>query len=102
MCVAPRELMIETLEKRFEKFPRVMSREEMGAAGGFGEPGKFEEKYGLPKVKMTRFSTQIPTLVFNHRPSVGGVRKIMDKDTLRKELLHWGKAEDLWKEMYGQ
>lgn len=101
MCIAPTKLMVDTLEKRFEKFPRIMSREEMGAVGGFGEPGKFEVKYGLPEVKIERFSTKIPTLVFNHRPSVGGVRKITEKDTVVKDLPYWGNAKELWERMWG-
>lgn len=102
MCIAPTDLMIDTLEKRFEKFPNVMSREEMGAAGGFGEPGKFEAAYGLPSVKMVTFATSVPTIVFNHRGGVGGLRKIMKTDHIKEELPVWGKAEDVWKGMYGR
>ena len=101
MCIAPTALMVETLERRFEKFPKLLSNEEMGAIGGFGEPGKFEFRYGLPEVKREAFETKIPTLVFNHRPSVGGVRKVTAKDTVKEELPYWGKASDLWNRMYG-
>lgn len=100
MCIAPRELLIDTLETRFRKFPNHMTPEEMGACGGFGEPGRLELKMGLPKVKMITFNTHDPTLVFNHRPSVGGVRKVTDRDTVRKELTRWGSASSLWTKVY--
>lgn len=99
MCVAPTKLMVDTLVQRFERFPKVMTREEMGVYG-FGEPGKFEDRYGLPTVKVESFRSTIPTLTFNHRPSVGGVRKITSRDKIVSTLPHWGKASDLWKGMY--
>ena len=99
MCVAPRELMVETLEKRFEKYPHSLIREK-GELIGFGEPGRSEAKLGLPEVKMEIFNTSIPTLVFNHRPSVGGVRRLLRKDTVKKELPYWGNANDLWERMW--
>jgi hypothetical protein len=100
MCIAPTDLMIKTLEDRFSKFPKVMTPEEMGAAGGFGEPGRLEGRMGLPPVKMEIFSTVTPTLVFNHRPSVGGVRKITSRDVVQEQLPFWGRASDLWDTFY--
>lgn len=99
MCIAPTELMISTLEDRFKKYPNVLTREEMGITG-FGEPGKFEARMGLPIVKMETFMVDPPTLTFNHRPSVGGVRKVLHKDTMMKELKYWGPATLLWERMY--
>jgi len=101
MCIASRELMVETLEKRFEKYPDPLIREK-GELIGFGEPGRSEAKLGLPGVKMETFNTRIPTLVFNHRPSVGGVRKLLKRDTVKKELPYWGEANDLWKRMWNK
>lgn len=98
MCIAPTRLMIDTLEKRFEKYPRIMPREELV---GFGEPGRSEFKLGLPPVDWEIFNTDQPTIVFNHRPSVGGVRKILPNDKILHELPHWGKAIDLWQSTYG-
>jgi len=99
MCIASRELMIETLKKRFEKFPdEIVDRAQLV---GFGEPGRSEFKLRLPSVKMMTFETKDPTLVFNHRPSVGGVRKVLPRDILRKDLEPWGKAINLWSTIYG-
>ena len=99
MCIAPTQLMIDTLEKRFEKYPTSLNREK-GELIGFGEPGRSEHKIGLPSVKMDIFHSGMPTLVFNHRPSVGGVRRILLRDRIEKSLPHWGKATDLWGKMW--
>jgi len=93
-CIASRELMIETLEKRFEKYPNlIMDRNTLRQ---FGEPGRSEERLGLPIVNWIKFETKTPMLVFNHFPSVGGVRKIKDTAIIAKYLEGWGEAEKLW------
>jgi len=97
MCVVPKELLIETLEKRFEKYPKVVNRDERPY---FGEPGRYEEILGLPEVKMETFTTNDPTLTFNHRPSLGGKRKILKRDIVKKSIPFWGDAETLWREYY--
>jgi hypothetical protein len=99
MCIASTELMVDTLETRFKKFPNPLSREK-GELIGFGEPGRFEEQLGLPIVGIERFQTRTPTIVFNHRPSVGGVRIIRRKDKIKRELPYWGKATELWEQYW--
>lgn len=99
MCVAPTELMVETLEKRFKKYPDPIPRAAKFA--GFGEPGRYERKLGLEPVKMKVFKTSQPTLTFNHNPSLGGKRRILSTDILKHKLEPWGKAEDLWAEIHG-
>lgn len=94
-CIAPTKLMIETLETRYKKFPNFLV-EAKGELVGFGEPGRSERRLGLPWVKLTTFNTQMPVLVFDHKGSLGGVRKIKDTDTVVTELPDWGKAVDLW------
>ena len=97
MCIAPTELMLKTLELRFEKYPDPLPKEK---TKGFVEPGKGEHIIGLPIVKLQTFKTKDPTLTFNHRPSLGGVRKLMNRDILQPELPAWGSANALWKKMY--
>jgi len=101
MCIASTELMVDTLEKRFEKFPNPLSREK-GELIGFGEPGRFEEHLGLPVVGIDKFKSLTPTIVFNHRPSVGGVRIIHRRDKIRRELPYWGKATELWEQYWNE
>jgi len=99
MCIASRDLMVETLKIRFKNYPtELVDRADLV---GFGEPGRSELKLDLPHVKMMTFETKHPTIVFNHRPSVGGVRKILRNDVIKKEIPKWGKAIDLWKNIYG-
>lgn len=97
MCMAPRDHLVATLRRRFEKFPTLLQRDQLV---GFGEPGRSEFKLGLPPVKMALFNSEQPTLVFNHRPSVGGVRKLLTNDEIKENLPPWGKASKLWKNMW--
>lgn len=92
MCIAPTELMIDTLETRFAKYSECTPH--------FGEPGRFEHKLGLPAVKIDSFRTKIPTLTFVHRPSLSGKRKLFPNDVIEKILPHWGSATELWDRIY--
>ena len=94
MCIAPTQLMIDTLETRFAKYPKCVP------ISHFGEPGRFEHKLGLPSVKIDSFRTEIPTLTFVHRPSLGGKRKLLPGDVIKKELPHWGSSQELWDRIY--
>lgn len=98
MCIAPTELLVETLCQRYAKFPHFLSREE---CGGWGEPGRKEHQLGLPKVDLMTYETEIPTLTFNHRRSTGGRRRIMRSDILAEELPHWGPVKDVWAKVHG-
>jgi hypothetical protein len=98
MCVSPRELVVETLELRFKKYPNIMPKEQLR---GFGEPGRYEPFLGLPRVKRESFNTKIPCVTFNHRPSMGGMRKVLSQHKISESLEYWGKAEDLRKKLMG-
>ncbi len=94
-CIASTELMIKTLETRFEKYP-----DEASPPRGFGEPGKWEGRLGLPEVKIGTFMTKAPPITFRHNNSLSGVRNISERYNKRSELSHWGNAIDLWRRMY--
>ena len=98
-CIAPTKLMLDTLELRFKKYPYFMDSYK-GETHGFSEPGRHEHELGLPPVKMMAFQTDHAPVVFWHRPSLGGVRKILDYDELNGELPYWGNALDLWNAYY--
>jgi len=89
-CIAPTELMIKTLETRFKKYPEPSSMVH------WGEPGRYEGRLGLPRVKAYNFQTKIPNLTFAHRGSLGGVRKVGPNDITISELPAWGTAKSLW------
>ena len=92
MCIASTQLMIDTLEARFARYSECVPH--------FGEPGRFEHKLGLPPVKIGSFRTEIPTLTFVHRPSLGGKRKLLATDVIKKELPHWGSSKEIWDRIY--
>ncbi len=97
MCIAPTELMVKTLETRFEKYPTKPE-----SLIGFGEPGRYDHRLGLERPKSDKFRTKIPTLTFVHKPSMGGVRRVMHKiDIVEKEIPYWGNAIELWNRIYG-
>lgn len=100
MCVAPRDLMIQTLEIRLEKYPKELCANTKHIQY-FGEPGRYESQLGLPIVKRFHFTTRTPTLTFNHRPSYGGARRLLTTDVLKDELPYWGKSSDLWRRIHG-
>jgi hypothetical protein len=87
-CISPTELMVKTLEARFEKFPV------MGSQISWGEPGRHEHRLGLPSVKYDRVINDIPNLTFEAREGLGGIRRIHPDDILKDELPYWGKAKD--------
>lgn len=96
-CIAPTELMVNTLEERFKKYPK----EGMAKPYDFGEPGGYEWRLGLPKVEFRMFRTDIAILQFNHRYSKHGRRRITSECTSTIELPYWGKAKDVWERVHG-
>lgn len=96
MCIASTELMVKTLEARFKKYPTKPE-----SMIGFGEPGRYDHRLGLDRPKTIAFRTQIPTLTFVHRPSMGGVRKVSWKiDIIENEIPYWGNGRELWNKFY--
>lgn len=98
MCIANRDLMVDTLRLRFKKFPDFLDREHLK---GFSEPGRHEAYLGLPVVKRMGFRTKIPCLTLNHRPSQGGVRRIMPHQKVERVHEYWGDGIKLWREIHG-
>jgi hypothetical protein len=99
-CIAPTELMIDTLETRMKKYTREACAH-IKHLPFYGEPGRYETELGLPVVKRVHFQLETPVLTFNHRPSYGGVRAPLKTDILEEELPYWGSATDLWKDIHG-
>jgi hypothetical protein len=98
MCIVWRELLIDTLEERFAKFPTpLVSREEHR---GWGEPGRYERNLHLTLRKMTIMDAAGPTVIFNHRPSLGGKRRKTDGDRQTRVLEPWGDGKALWARFY--
>lgn len=97
MCMASTELMVKTLEKRFEKYP-----EQPASLIGFGEPGRYDHRIGLDRPKAIRFVTETPSLTFVHRKGQGGIRRVFHKvDKIEKDIPYWGNAKELWNRIHG-
>lgn len=96
-CVAPRQLIIDALEERFKKYPKPILRGIPQPA----EPGKHDEKFNLTLRKIQTIDTTLPIVTFNHRPSMGGLRKILKSDIIKMDIPYWGNAKQLWDRIYG-
>lgn len=92
MCVCSTVLLRRTLTERFSKYPH--SRDSV--IRYFAEPGKYEAAMGLPVVPLEPFRTTHASLTFNHRPSLGGARKLQPTDESTSTLPYWGDASVLW------
>lgn len=94
-CIAPREYMIETLEKRFKMYPEHI------LIPGFGEPGRYEYRLRLEPVGIMDFKTVDRPLTFSHRYGMGRRRRIMEKDFVIDRDPYWGTARSLWDRIHG-
>lgn len=97
MCIAPTQLMIDTLESRYNKY----EISDTSKLKYFSEPGKYEVALGIPIVRMERIHLNTPTVTFNHRLSMGKRRMVRGTDIVKYELPYWGDGKTLWKEYMG-
>ena len=100
MLVCARELLVETLEERFAKFPEPIDHETAKKAG-WGEPGRYERNLGLTERRRTYFHTAEPCVTFNHTASLMGPRAVQETDLIRQDLPPWGDANALWNRIHG-
>lgn len=100
MCIAPTELLIETLEERFAKFPQEVP-DDVAKRAGWGEPGRYERNLGITLRRRVYFHTAEPCVTFNHSASLMGRRQVQDTDIVREDLPPWGNANELWNRIYG-
>lgn len=93
MCIAPTNLMVSTLEERFKKFSEPIDLDKLG------EPGKCENRMGLPSVGIVKFVTKTPNITIKHFDSLefgyhvttGFIVKL-PTDRLEQELPFWGES----------
>lgn len=100
MCVAPRALLIETLDERFDKYPEPVPHD-AAKRTGWGEPGRYEKNLGLTPRKMQYFNADAPSVTFNHGASLMGRRRVNPDDVIERELPPWGNATALWDRVHG-
>lgn len=101
MCIAPRELLIETLEEKFAKYPTPPESTTVAKKAGWGEPGRYEKNLGLTPRKMEYFDALEPSVTFNHGESLMGRRRVNPDDKIVTDLPPWGEATALWERIHG-
>ncbi len=92
--IAPRQLLIETLEERFSKYPNGTP------IGQSGEISKYEEELGLTTRKYVYFETGISVIHLDHGYGLDYLSHIKKKKVgicRSFDIPHWGRARDLVK-----
>lgn len=98
--ICPTDLLINNLTPRFEMYP-IQPRD----VRHFGEPGKFDTKFGIPNAKVETFSTKLPLVTFEYRGSLNGKRKrfgLKDPNSYTYDLKPFGNAKNLRKEYWNE
>ncbi len=102
--IAPRQLLIDALQERFDKYPD----ESKVPLKHWGDPGRYERHLGVSVREWEPFASAIPSVVFSHQLAFGflsvGERKSVGHFP-RTDLPHWGSAEKmlaLWSKTYDQ
>jgi len=94
--IAPRDLVIQTLEERYRKYPK-------GTPDRYtGEIGRWEIENGLriKRVRKMEFKSDTPFVQFKHdyrRPELGSVITTSITPPITYDLSPWGKAKTLAK-----
>lgn len=101
MCIAPRALLIETLEEKFAKYPVPPVSTDVAKKAGWGEPGRYEKNLGLTLRKREYFDSPEPSVTFNHAESLMGRRRVNPDDIIKMNLAPWGDATALWERIHG-
>jgi len=101
--VAPRQLLIDSLEERFAKWPDPAT----APMHRFAEPGRaiHEKQLGVKSAKIEFFASQEPQIMFSHEEALGwieyGKRKGHEQYRL-EELYPWGRADEVLLRYYGK
>ena len=94
--VAPRKLVIEALEERFDKYPGGTPN---GITGELGRP-IVEDKLGITPRKSMWFSTEISVIHIDHEYGIEDIARTHRKAMgilQAYDIPYWGKAEDIVK-----
>lgn len=105
--VGPRQLVIDALSERFEKYPdEAALREVFGDSNPckfWGDIARYEKHLKVTEREWEPFASPTPSVVFSHSEAFGylsqGTRKSVGEFP-RKDLPFWGSAEVLLREMW--
>lgn len=94
--IAPRKLVIEALEERFNKYPNGTPKHFTGELGR----ANIEDNLGVTRRKSAWFSTELSVVRVDHELGIDRLSRTHRKGMgiLRAyDIPHWGKAEDIVK-----
>jgi hypothetical protein len=98
-CIAPRELMIEALEERFEKCGDDIPDARCGECGRW----KLEKMLGITIRKSVDFYSRLAIIQLSHPSGTEDRQQIMRKshaEVRAFDIPYWGRAEDLVKKYH--
>jgi hypothetical protein len=98
--IAPRDLLVESLEERFAKYPD----DSKVPLKVWGDPGRYENSLGVTVRKVDDFMSTCSSIVFSHEYAYGyefnqGQRKRLG-DFRCNEIPYWGRAEEVLQAFY--
>lgn len=100
--IAKKDMLVEAMEERFDKFKGV--KDEDIPISHWGDPGRYEDILGVTVRECEEFYSTCPNIVFTHPEAFGylnhGTRKKLG-DIRAIEIPYWGRAEDILK-LYSQ
>lgn len=96
--IAKKDMLVEALEERFNKFKGV--KDEDIPFAYWGDPGRYEKLLGVTVRETEEFATTVPNIVFSHPEAFGylnlGKRKKIGYISAI-EVPYWGSAEEVMK-----
>lgn len=96
--IAKKDMLVDALEERFNKFKGVPDEEI--SVDHWGDPGRYEHHLGVTVRETEEFYSKVPNIVFSH-PEAYGYLKLGSRKKpgeLRAiEIPYWGRAEDILK-----
>lgn len=104
--IAPRDLLVEAMEERFERI-EYLTKSTGKPVDAFlkywGDPGRYERLLGVTPRKTDTFMCTNPSIVFSHENAFGYLSQGKKKrlgDLRIIELPQWGRAEEVMKLFY--
>lgn len=100
--IAPRKLLIEALEERFERFNKLIEqgKTEQQIIKYWGDLSRYEKLLGVTVRPSKTFMCKMPSIVFSHEHAFGYLSQGKKKrlgDLRITELQGWGRAEEILK-----
>ena len=96
--IAPRDMLVEAMEERFNKFKDIP--EDKIPLHHWGDPGRYESHLGVTVRETEEWYSKCPNIVFSHPEAYGYLSRGTRKELgylKALELPYWGRVEDIIK-----